>query len=466
VPVVYVDADAAADGDGTSWEAAYRYLQDGLAAARGLRSPVEIWVAEGTYRPDQSEHGAEIPFDPEASFKIQSEMALFGGFSGTEVVRSERNGQEHRTILSGDLQQNDLPDFANRSDNSCHVVRIENTDASARLDSVVVKSGHARYCDNNDGGGVLLVNSSAVLARCELSDNDALQGGGMLAYRGYPTVVASRFLENRAYNGGGLVQADMNYWATVLRSEFVRNQGTNYGGGAHGRLLVDGSLFLSNTALWGGGLYLDGRVVLSSTRFFGNSAEFLGGGTMVGSAGAVEVNNCVFSGNSAGDGGAVFFYGGRSLKVNNSTLVGNLARYHGGGVNRVTSVENSVIVGNSPNQFAASERAISFSCVEGLNEGTGNIPDCEPSFVDADGADDIPGTIDDDLRLQSGSDGIDAGSNYALPPDTFDLDGDGDVTEPLPVDLNGNPRRVDDTEVDDTGIGNSPLVDMGAYEHQ
>ena len=38
----------------------------------------------------------------------------------------------------------------------------------------------------------------------------------------------------------------------------------------------------------------------------------------------------------------------------------------------------------------------------------------DPLFLDADGLDNIPGTEDDDLRLQSGSPAIDAGDNAAL----------------------------------------------------
>ena len=46
--VIYVDADASAGGDGASWATAYRYLSDALGFSN------EIWVAEGTYYPDQS----------------------------------------------------------------------------------------------------------------------------------------------------------------------------------------------------------------------------------------------------------------------------------------------------------------------------------------------------------------------------------------------------------------------------
>ena len=59
-----------------------------------------------------------------------------------------------------------------------------------------------------------------------------------------------------------------------------------------------------------------------------------------------------------------------------------------------------------------------------------------------------------DLRLASGSQCIDSGDNTALPADTQDLDGDDNVTESIPYDLDGKPRVVNTT------------VDMGAYEYQ
>ena len=80
-----------------------------------------------------------------------------------------------------------------------------------------------------------------------------------------------------------------------------------------------------------------------------------------------------------------------------------------------------------------------------------------------DGWGDDPGTTnvdeslnDDygDLHLSPGSPAIDAGSNSLLPADEHDLDGDGDVVEPLPFDLGGNPRIQNGT------------VDIGAYEYE
>ena len=84
--------------------------------------------------------------------------------------------------------------------------------------------------------------------------------------------------------------------------------------------------------------------------------------------------------------------------------------------------------------------------------------DADPLFVDADGPDNTYGTEDDDLHLQAGSPCIDVDNNEAVPSDEFDVDGDGDTTEPTP-DLDGYPRTMDGN------LDGVDLVDMGAYEY-
>jgi hypothetical protein len=77
-----------------------------------------------------------------------------------------------------------------------------------------------------------------------------------------------------------------------------------------------------------------------------------------------------------------------------------------------------------------------------VNWGIGNI-NANPMFADA---------ANGDYHLLAESPCIDAGDNTALPPDTLDLDDDGDTEEPIPFDLDGSPRI--------SGLA----VDMGAYE--
>ena len=84
-----------------------------------------------------------------------------------------------------------------------------------------------------------------------------------------------------------------------------------------------------------------------------------------------------------------------------------------------------------------------FSDVQGGFTGTGNI-DADPMFVDPDNG---------DYRLAAGSPCIDAGDNTAVPAG-------------ITTDLDGNPRFVDDPSTIDSGNGDPPIVDMGAFEFQ
>ncbi len=104
---------------------------------------------------------------------------------------------------------------------------------------------------------------------------------------------------------------------------------------------------------------------------------------------------------------------------------------------------------------------ISFSLVQGgLGQGSvdgGNNIDAGAALVDIYGADTAIGTADDDLNLSVQSEAIDRGSNAGLPQDRFDLDEDGNTSEPLPIDRAGNRRTHD-------GGTGSDTVDIGAYE--
>jgi hypothetical protein len=98
--------------------------------------------------------------------------------------------------------------------------------------------------------------------------------------------------------------------------------------------------------------------------------------------------------------------------------------------------------------------SIYFSDVQGgwAGVGFGNI-DADPMFVDSDGSDDVSGTEDDNLRLLADSPGIDAGINSGVPVG-------------ITTDLDGFPRFVEATWAPNTGSGDPPIVDMGAYEVQ
>ena len=72
---------------------AFKYLQDALLNAS---SGDEVWVAEGTYMPDEGEK--ETKGDRLATFKLLNGVGIYGGFIGGETKR-EPKGDANKTIF-------------------------------------------------------------------------------------------------------------------------------------------------------------------------------------------------------------------------------------------------------------------------------------------------------------------------------------------------------------------------------
>ncbi|QXD16669.1 T9SS type A sorting domain-containing protein [Rhodocaloribacter litoris] len=479
--VLYVKADAVGTGDGTSWAAAYPSLQDALAAAQ---AGDEIWVASGTYRPDQ---GAGLtPGDRSASFVLKEGVALYGGFSGTETSREERDWEVNETILSGDLLGNDNDHVAidepSRSENSYHVVAAgSDADSTTVLDGFIVTGGQADgFPPRTHLGGGMDNAGSPSIRHIVFTGNVAGLGGGM-ANSGEPVLTHVTFQANvSSADGGGMANS---YAHTVLRYVTFRdNVSTSFGGGLYNdrsEVVVIDTRFIGNVGGWGGGVYnRQGSQTLINTVFIGNRAAPFDGGGLFNDESETMLANVLFSGNTAaGDGGGIYnvFPDAGSFTATNLTFSGNTAVGNGGGLYNWYGrpvLTNSILWGNSAvmgtdevyngtTSVGPTVLVLAHSLIEGgvpldTEDGGGNLF-ADPLFVDAAGFDGVMGTEDDDLRLRAGSPAIDAGDNAALPSDSLDLDGDGDVTEPLPVDLDGNVRAYDGG----TGLA---VVDMGAYE--
>ncbi|MHC4540233.1 MAG: choice-of-anchor Q domain-containing protein [Planctomycetota bacterium] len=211
---IYVDSDATGNNDGTSWVHAYNYLQNALAATLGGD---EIWVAEGTYKPDQG--GGQAPGDRTATFQLINGVAIYGGFAGSETSLDERDWQTNETILSGDIGT-----VGSAGDNSYHVVTSIGTDGTAVLDGFAVIMGGF----GGSGGGMYNESSSATVTNCTFSGNSAASGGGMdNRFSSSVAVTNCTFIGNTGKDdGGGMCNA---FWSdvAVTNCTFLGNSATN-----------------------------------------------------------------------------------------------------------------------------------------------------------------------------------------------------------------------------------------------
>jgi predicted outer membrane repeat protein len=409
---IYVDAATIGLDDGSSWANAYNDLQDALTAADAICIDVEIWVAAGTYTPTTS-GGLRT-----ASFELHDNVALYGGFSGFETQREQRNTDPvtNNTILSGDL------DGGGTSGNSYHVVTATDVDASAILDGFTIRDGYANGSNPNDrGAGLYFVNAGPKVANCLIASHDAIAGA--IAIDG----------DEPAF---------------------------------------DRCTIVDNAGIYGGGTYIQGAATPSfvACRFLGNAvasgSNSGGGGAYVSASSSPTFRDCLFAGNIATERGGALYSQGSTPTLINCTVAHNLAGINAGGVYARLSGEvlalntvfweNQDAGGNDETaQLDASGATLTvrYATVQGWTGtlgGVGNIA-LDPLFADADGQDALYGTLDDDFSLSPTSPCVDAGSS-------------GVVT--TANDLGGFVRRIDDLATPDTGFGSAPIVDIGAYEFQ
>ena len=148
----FVNVNATGLEDGSSWADAYTSLSDALADANAT----DIWIAQGTYLPGSVKT---------STFTLTNNKRLFGGFAGAETMLSQRDFKTNKTILSGDLLENDANTSFNFSDSSIsdniyHVLTI--TGVNVVMDGITISGGNANgvAADATDRGAAIFLNNA------------------------------------------------------------------------------------------------------------------------------------------------------------------------------------------------------------------------------------------------------------------------------------------------------------------
>ncbi|MBR8837156.1 MAG: hypothetical protein DSM106950_24910 [Stigonema ocellatum SAG 48.90 = DSM 106950] len=234
--------------------------------------------------------------------------------------------------------------------NSSRVFEIE-AGATVNLSGLIIANG--KVTGDNGGGiknsGTLTLDSSTV--RNNSATKVAIAGGDGAGI----------------YNSGGL---------TVSNSTISANQASLYGGIYNsGDLTVSNSTISANAANIGGGLYNNGKLTVSDSTIRANQADISGGienttrATLVltnttistnsatnsdggiRNLGTADINNSVINNNTAGfESGGIGVQQG-SVKVSNSRISGNTARFGGGITNFATLIVSNSIIRNNVATF-------------------------------------------------------------------------------------------------------------------
>ncbi len=383
--IIYVNKAVTTPGNGTSWPAAYKYLRDALDHSN---SNDQIYVAKGTYFPDEGETG--IFGDRELSFELKGQT-IFGGFAGTGANPGLRNPSANPTILSGAIWDEPGEDIYW----SLHVVVINQSSA---LDGLIVEKGHASGSDSwayppalsyDDGGGCYVrAGKTLSLNGCTFRGNRALANGGaiMVADEAGKVLATNTLFENNgialiydittSIPKGGAIKGRVQ----AANCRFISNtvSARNYidgttslaeGGAVSGNVTADHCEFTGNMAIAYGDETVDskaiggaiaGNVLAKNCSFNANVSQarvdvgVSSGGAI--SGGSVSATSCSFTGNTSstgkiveddgsgeGGGGAIYVSTGKSVLAN-CVFVKNSSQIRGGAIHCATTANSDSLV--------------------------------------------------------------------------------------------------------------------------
>lgn len=308
--IVYVKASATGSNNGTSWEDAYTSLPTAL----NNTVSGQLWVASGTYKPGGQRN---------SKFHLRNNVALYGGFSGTESSLDERDFRNNVTILSGDLG----------ALGRCFNVLLSNAlDQTSILDGFTIIRGNAEGGGEDGTGGAILFKggSNSVVRNCIFKDNNADNGGAVYIHGSSPLFENCIFYNNTCAVFGAAVQNYDGASPVFKNCLFHNNISDNAGGAIMNYISCNPEFynctFGDNSAGQGGCTYntTSSSPVFHNCIIWGNEAEYSGNQIYIGDTNSepefyycdVEGGKQAFAGNGSGDEYGFDYENNNNININ------------------------------------------------------------------------------------------------------------------------------------------------------
>ena len=398
--VIYVNHLARGKDDGTSWTNAFTDLQDAIIEVGLTEGKTEIWVAQGTYKPSVEVGGEGNRYK---AFTMVNNVTIYGGFAGDEVSVDERDFLVNETILSGDIDGDEVLN----SGNSYHVVYVtaaSTLDETAILDGFIITGGNANGTPpalTAMGGGIASNTSSVTIKNCLFTENYASAGGAIAINAGAPTISNTTFYSNTAIKGGAI--SGRGDSSQITSCFFSSNSSSDNGGAIYNKqnsVTISGCAFSDNSSLTGGAIYNDQNdVTIDDSTFSNNSSET--GGAIFSNLSDVTISYSIFaenvsSGESSG-GGAISSSSGSS-SISNSTFNLNTSVFSGGAINNIEMSSTITDCTFSSNTAGTSGGAI--------GSGGGSRGDVMLSIIGSTFSNNVANTNDGGAICNSGVEGV------------------------------------------------------------
>ncbi len=322
-------------GEGHFWDEATS-LSDALA---NVAAGDTIFIAAGTYYPDKVITNGDPANEGDKTFEIAKNITLIGGYPENASDGATSDPATNKTILSGDLGSGNV---------AFHVVAVTAPKVDGQkvtINGLTITGGDAggsgsflingtKYYRNN-GGGVIIGNSTVEIKNCEIINNTGQHSaGGMFINNGDVSIKDSRINKNTAGGNGGAIWAYSSSNLKLYNCEIAEN----YSKGTAGAIYA----------------YPNATLFIYNSRVNDNKGESYGAGVYYRESSGALVN-CIIDGNSStsdNGGGGLLLYGGCDVRVVSTTITNNDIQGPGGGVYRKSGTNtlflyNSIISGNS-----------------------------------------------------------------------------------------------------------------------